>query len=330
MDEFEIFLDGDFGFEITYANFTRALAEAGGKNLNIKINSPGGSVSEATAMRNSLESYMRKNPNAKVHFTVEGWAQSAATYLMTTPGTTSSVGADSLYMYHNPSSLAWGDHNVMQQQAQFLRDLANTYAQAYAARSGKSIEDTHAEMDAETYFIGQAIVDAGFADSVEGEQSDTMRAESVVVAMGRERFKQTIGRLAAAAYGARQTNEPRPETPVVDDNNTPGDTEMSNETKPETKPDVSMETKRAQAWMAATQAEPKMAAALQQKFLDGSTIDFFNGIVAAAEMRAAADSQTTAAAETKAIGTVNTGELDATAKAAPKTPGATGETVEAY
>lgn len=330
MDDFEIFLDGVYGLEITYQDYVAQLSKAAGKDILHRMNTPGGDVAEATAMRNALEGYMKKYPDAKIAFAVEGWVQSAGTYHASVKGATVTVSPDSLFMYHNPQSVAFGDHVAMEQKMNFLRDMAGVYAQAYSARSGKSIEDTHTEMDAETYFIGQSIVDAGFADAVEGEApEETMRAESVVVALGRERFKQTIGRLAAAAYGAKQTNELRPGTPVVDDNNTTGDTEMSEKNKTETvKLDVSMETKRAQAWMDATRAEPNMAAALKQKFVDGASAEFFSGIVAAAEMRAASESETAAAGETQEIGEVNTGEQNVTMSANPKTPGATGETAE--
>jgi len=327
MEDFEIILDGDFGFEITYANYVRMLADANGRKLHHKINSSGGDVTEMTAMRNALETYLRKY-NTTATMEVVGWVQSAATYFMMVPGVRVIVNADSLFMYHNPASVAVGDHRAMAKKTAFLSDLADVYAKSYAVRSGKAIEQVRTEMDAETYFIGQAIVDNGFADAVEGEQDRAhMRAESVVVEMGRNRFKQTVGRLAAAAYGGPLQPVTAGKQPDRQNNITTGETEMSEPTTKETqKPDVSGETARAEAWMVAVDANPALKAVLAAKFKEGASVEFFQGVAAAVEMTAAAKSHDEAQKEN--VAPITPGEIKPEPANGVMSAGMTGEVLE--
>lgn len=324
MEDFEILLDGVYGLDINYQEYTTRLLEANGRNIRHRVNTPGGDVAEATAMRNALDGYMKKYPNAKITFAVDGWVQSAGTYHMAIEGAEVSVNHDTLFMYHNPSSMAFGDYKAMASQMEFLRDMASVYAKSYAARSGKSLEDVQTEMDAETFFIGQAIVDAGFADTVEGEQdAASTHAESVVVEMGRKRIRQTIGRLAAAAYG--QTIQTQPVT--ANDNIEQETPTMSDKKTDETQvPDVSGETARAEAWMAAIEVNPKLKAALAAKFKEGAPTEFFNGVVAVAEMSAAAQSHADAANDDP--GEVSPKEPEINDAKTSRTAGMTGETAE--
>lgn len=324
MEEFEIILDGVYGLGLNYQDYVSDLAEANGKDIRHRMNTPGGDVAEATAMRNALEGYMKKYPDAKISFEVDGWVQSSATYHMAVSGATVSVNPDTLYMYHNPSSVAFGDHAAMEKQMNFLRDITNIYAQSYAARSGKSVKDTQAEMDAETYYIGQSIVDAGFADVVEGESDGAaMQAIPVVVEMGRKRFQEAVGMLAASAYGQAQIKT-NPETVKNNKQETPT---MSDKKENETQtPDVSGETARAEAWMAATEANPKLKTALSEKFKSGAGVEFFNGVVAAAEMTVASVSHEEATADDP--GELTPAEPKKVVGQSSKTVGMTGEMAE--
>jgi len=69
-------------------------------------------------------------------------------------------------MVHKPWSMAMGDADSMRKEADVLDSLESGIIDIYAARTGKNTKQLTDWVSAETWFKGQAAVDAGFADSV--------------------------------------------------------------------------------------------------------------------------------------------------------------------
>ena len=302
MNEYEILLNGDIDWEITARGVREHLASAGGKDLNIKLSSDGGYVSEATVIRNDIIAYM-KNNNAKVNFELVGWVQSAGSYLTTIAGATVSISPDILYMYHNPLSYAVGDYTVMDEQSVLLKALAETYANAYALKSGTKKDDILEGMRATTYLIGQEIIDAGFADTMiespaGNDEEPEMKSRDLLVSMSKQRFSKTNDRLVAAAFGGSDSrdleNKKNKNEQVVAPKKK--DTEMSKKDEDDKTPVVD-DKARAKACMKAQGIMTEEHDALSKHFDAGMSADFFNGMIANAEMKIAKDKELIAKGE---------------------------------
>ena len=140
----------------------KELKDKGVKKLNMRINSPGGIVTEAVAMRSILSGAGFDEVNIRI----EGMCASAATLFASIPGAKVSITKGSEYMIHNPWTFAWGNANDMEHVIDHLRQLEDTSRAFYAQRSGQSDEQIKEWMDAETWFTAEKAVEYGFADEL--------------------------------------------------------------------------------------------------------------------------------------------------------------------
>ena len=140
----------------------KELKDKGVKKLNMRINSPGGIVTEAVAMRSILSGAGFDEVNIRI----EGMCASAATLIASIPGAKVFITKGSEYMIHNPWTFAWGNANDMEHVIDHLRQLEDTCRAFYAQRSGQSDEQIKEWMDAETWFTAEKAVEYGFADEL--------------------------------------------------------------------------------------------------------------------------------------------------------------------
>ncbi len=161
----EIFLydviDAGYFGGISAKGFAKQLRELGEVDeITLRINSPGGFITEAMAIHNLLEQH-----KAKKTVYVDGIAASAASFIMLV-GDTIIVPKNAFVMIHNGSNLVWGDRRAMRKEADVLQKMDGTIAAMYAARGNKSIEEFAAMMDEETWFTGDEAKAVGLADRV--------------------------------------------------------------------------------------------------------------------------------------------------------------------
>lgn len=147
-------------------DFVQALNALDVKHINLRINSPGGSVFDGRAMATAIKAHP-----ASVTAYVDGIAASAASWIAIAAD--SVVMADgSFLMIHNAQAGVLGDRHSMLDMAGVLEQLDNSFISDYAAKTGKTATEIGAWMDAETWFSAQQAVDLGFADKVEtGKQA---------------------------------------------------------------------------------------------------------------------------------------------------------------
>lgn len=147
-------------------DFVQALNALDAKHINLRINSPGGSVFDGRAMATAIKAHP-----ATVTAYVDGIAASAASWIAIAAD--SVVMADgSFLMIHNAQAGVLGDRHSMLDMAGVLEQLDNSFISDYAAKTGKTATEIGAWMDAETWFSAQQAVDLGFADKVEtGKQA---------------------------------------------------------------------------------------------------------------------------------------------------------------
>jgi ATP-dependent Clp protease, protease subunit len=150
-----------FGDEITPKAFKDALNEQGkGGPVTIKVNSPGGEVFAAAAIRNIIRDYP-----GRVTADIIGLAASAATVVVS--------GADqvrmrdtAMFMIHDPSTVAWGTIEDMQQVVDILRQVKETILNGYQAKTGMERDRLAQMMTDETWMTARQAKEYGFVDEV--------------------------------------------------------------------------------------------------------------------------------------------------------------------
>ena len=148
-----------------------------GEEIEITINSPGGEVYEGISIFNLIREYAKSHD---ITVKITGLAASMASYIAIAARTVNKeskiiVYENSIFLIHNPWNLTCGDYREFKKAADYLEKLAIMCGSTYAYISGKTEKETRALMDDETYFVGNEILDNGFANSFEkinDEESD--------------------------------------------------------------------------------------------------------------------------------------------------------------
>ncbi|MGH8124055.1 MAG: ClpP-like prohead protease/major capsid protein fusion protein [Rudaea sp.] len=165
--QYELIIYGDIG-ESWYGNSVLAADVVKQLNelpptvaqINVRINSYGGSVSDGLAIYNAL-----KRMGATKVVTVDGVAMSIAS-LIAMCGDTIEMPEASLLMIHAPWGMAVGNSSDMREFADFLDVYAEAMAGAYVAKSGQTRDQIMALLTDgkdHTYTASQAR-DLGFCD----------------------------------------------------------------------------------------------------------------------------------------------------------------------
>lgn len=161
--------------DISATDFDKLLKDArakGVKNLNVRINSPGGDVNQAIAIRTIL----MNSGMEEIGISIDGMCASAATLIACLPGARVTMTEGGEYMIHNPKSGAWGEAKDLEAMAKRLRNTEADSASIYARRSGQSEETIRGWMNAETWMTAKEALERGFVDTV-------LYAEPIVAAV---------------------------------------------------------------------------------------------------------------------------------------------------
>lgn len=158
----EIRIDGVIGQgkdEVSAAELQRQLP-TNGEPIRVSIHSEGGSVFEGFAMHDVLAKY----PGPKT-IAVESTAFSIASFIAMA-GDDIEMSPNAYFMLHNPRINIEGDDEELGKNAKMIADLKNNMVNAYAQRTGKSVEEIQSVLKAETYFNATDAVAFGLADRV--------------------------------------------------------------------------------------------------------------------------------------------------------------------
>ncbi|MEM0952267.1 MAG: head maturation protease, ClpP-related [Cyanobacteria bacterium P01_H01_bin.74] len=148
----------DDGSAIEAKKFIDAIKTLGNLDeLTIRINSPGGSVFEGTAIYNFL-----KQSSMRISVVIDGLAASMAS-VIAMAGDSVAIPENALLMIHNPSAGVHGNAAEMRKTAKILDKMAEGARLAYR-RSGKTETEIAQMMDRETWMTGKEAVEMGFAD----------------------------------------------------------------------------------------------------------------------------------------------------------------------
>jgi ATP-dependent Clp endopeptidase proteolytic subunit ClpP len=155
-----------FGIEATSPQKVSDLIEkSNGEDLEVEINSGGGSVFSASEIYTALKSY-KENVTVKI----VGLAASAASVIAMS-GKKIIMSPTAQIMIHNSSTVAEGDYREMEHTADVLKTINDTIANAYRIRTGMNQEELLALMDKETWLSAKKALEYNFIDEVmfEGE-----------------------------------------------------------------------------------------------------------------------------------------------------------------
>ncbi len=128
--------------------------------INLRLNSPGGSVFDGIAIANAIRSHP-----ATVTVYVDSLAASIASVIAMS-GDRLVMMPQSQIMVHNASGACYGDSTEMVKMAEMLDKQSRNIAEAYAQHTGGSLAEWQQYMADETWFTADEALAAGLADEV--------------------------------------------------------------------------------------------------------------------------------------------------------------------
>lgn len=150
--------------DTTAASFQKDLKELGEvSQINLHINSPGGSVFEGIAIGNML-----RHHKARVVAHVDALAASIASVIVASCDEVI-MPENSMLMIHNPWTISMGNAKELRKQADDLDKIAESSVVTYLAKAGEKLTEEKIKqiMDEETWMSAQEAYNYGLCDVVE-------------------------------------------------------------------------------------------------------------------------------------------------------------------
>lgn len=179
------------------------------KNINVYINSVGGSVYEGLGIYNQLV----RHP-AKVTAYIDGFACSIASVIAMAADEVI-MPENSVMMIHNASCIAWGNAEEMRKTADSLDVISKSIRQSYVTKSnGKATDEKFKElMDAETYLTAAECMELGLADKYSDKNIAIENAKKELESLTNEAdssYRQRMEKICAIANTIPAKHEPEP------------------------------------------------------------------------------------------------------------------------
>ena len=144
--------------------------------INVYINSNGGSVFEGTAIYNQL----RRHPAKKTVY-IDGFACSVAS-VIAMAGDEVVMPKNALMMIHNPWMYTYGNAADLRKAADDLDTIAKGARQAYLTKAGEKLDEERLTemMDAETWLTAEECLNLGLADRYAEKEADLSLAAGIL------------------------------------------------------------------------------------------------------------------------------------------------------
>jgi len=181
-------VDGDTTFEIHFNDLiddwfgisasmiVEALIAAGGRDVLVHLNSPGGMVTEGLSIHSQFKQYA-----GKVTMRVEGIAASAASFMMLAADEVL-IEPNALVMIHDAWDVTAGPASEHRKTADLLDKISDSIASMYAGKAGGDAADWRTAMLEETWYVGQEAVDAGLVDALTDDRAAADTVEETTAA----------------------------------------------------------------------------------------------------------------------------------------------------
>lgn len=181
------------------------------REIRLYVNSFGGSVFEAMAIRNQL-----KRHSATIVGYVDGFACSAASFILTACDTVKMY-SNTMQMIHNALNAVFGNATELRKAADDLDQIMIGNRQAYLEKSnGKLTEEVLINMlEAETWLTASQCLEYGLADEVLESSVDLNEAEKMLeqrnqTLVQKINYNKALVALAKEIKASTATNEPEP------------------------------------------------------------------------------------------------------------------------
>ncbi len=159
--------------------FADDLLACEGKDITLRINSPGGDIFAAQAIYNVLKAYP-----GKVTAHIDGICASAATVVACGAGKVI-MPKNALYMIHNPMACVFDmlDAEALSKMADTLAKVKETVVNVYKDRAGDkmSADEIIRFMDEETWMSAEEALDKGLIDEIDDYAIDAQMKSGLVV-----------------------------------------------------------------------------------------------------------------------------------------------------
>lgn len=137
------------------------------KEIDLRVNSPGGSVFEGMTIYQRL-----KDHSAKVNVFVDGIAASIAS-IIAMAGDTITIGEGGFFMIHKPWTCACSNAFGLERQIEILDKIESQMVSIYARRTGMTVTEVQTMLleDKDHWFTSEESVEKGFADETSDPSS---------------------------------------------------------------------------------------------------------------------------------------------------------------
>ena len=143
--------------------------------ITLRINSDGGEIFDAIALYNYLS-------ERDVDVMIDGVCASAAS-IVAMAGKTITMKPASMFMIHNPATLAFGDSDTLKGAAEVLDKLTEQCAAIYSARTGLSVDAVKDLMANESWMTAQEALAQGFVDAIDDTPAPTINTAPALPAI---------------------------------------------------------------------------------------------------------------------------------------------------
>lgn len=145
------------------ANALLPLINGSDDDLAVRINSPGGYVTDGLAIYDALAAARAAGRKVTIH--IDGLAASMASVIAMV-GDDIIMAENALMMIHNPWEVAVGDAAELRQRADLLDKMRDRMVAIYSRRTGLSRDDLIPMLDAETWLSSGEALDQNFVTQV--------------------------------------------------------------------------------------------------------------------------------------------------------------------
>jgi ATP-dependent Clp protease protease subunit len=146
--------------------------QAADKNIEVFVNSYGGSVYAGSEIYTLLRNYV-----GEVTIKITGIAASIASVIACAGYCEMSPAG--MFMLHNVSGSADGDYNEMRKMAEILQESNKTIAAAYQDKTKKGESEILKMMNSETWLSAERAVELGFVDKIIEQKNRPILAASM-------------------------------------------------------------------------------------------------------------------------------------------------------
>lgn len=164
-------IGGWFGVDVN--EFIKELNDIETDEIELHINSPGGSVYDGIAIYNALGQH-----DAKVTTYIDSLAASSASFVALA-GEEVIIARNATMMIHDAMGSCFGNKADMEYMSERLDKVSDNIADMYAFNAGGTVEEWRELMKAETWYSASEAVEAGLADRMLDADDEDDDAEGI-------------------------------------------------------------------------------------------------------------------------------------------------------